>query len=58
VLLIGSAFSSSIKALESTALDKLFKILMTDYEGGIYLVRKFELVALATDQILGTLYSL
>jgi len=28
---------------------------MTDYQRGIYLVRKYELVALATGQILGTL---
>uniref|UniRef100_A0A2U9ICI2 MFS transporter n=2 Tax=Acidianus brierleyi TaxID=41673 RepID=A0A2U9ICI2_9CREN len=55
VLLIGIPFSSIIKALESTALDKLFKILMTDYQRGIYLVRKYEIVALATGQILGTL---
>ena len=55
VLLISSPFISIIKALESTALDKLFKILMTDYQRGIYLVRKYELVALATGQILGTL---
>ncbi|MEJ2776501.1 hypothetical protein WIW90_09850 [Sulfolobaceae archaeon RB850M] len=55
VLLIGSPFINIIKALESTALDKLFKILMTDYQRGIYLVRKYELVALATGQILGTL---
>jgi hypothetical protein len=55
VLLIASPFISIIKALESTALDKLFKILMTDYQRGIYLVRKYELVALATGQILGTL---
>ena len=33
VLLIASPFISIIKALESTALDKLFKILMTDYRG-------------------------
>ena len=55
VLLISSPFISIIKALESTALDKLFKILMTDYQRGIYLVRKYELIALATSQILGTL---
>ena len=55
VLLIASPFISIIKAPESTALDKLFKILMTDYQRGIYLVRKYELVALATGQILGTL---
>ena len=55
VLLISSPFISIIKALESTALNKLFKILMTDYQRGIYLVRKYELVALATGQILGTL---
>jgi len=36
VLVIGSAFSSIIKALESTALDKLFKILMTDYQGNLF----------------------
>jgi len=28
---------------------------MTDYQRGIYLVRKYELIALATSQILGTL---
>jgi hypothetical protein len=33
VLLIASPFISIIKAPESTALDKLFKILMTDYRG-------------------------
>jgi hypothetical protein len=55
VLLIGSAFVSFIKALERTALNKLFKILMTDYQKGIYLIRKYELIALATGQIVGTL---
>jgi len=55
VLFIGSAFSSSIKALERTTLDKLFKILITDYQKGIYLIRKYKLIALATGQIVGTL---
>jgi hypothetical protein len=36
VLLIASPFISIIKALESTALDKLFKILMTDYQGNLF----------------------
>jgi hypothetical protein len=55
VLFIGSAFSNSIKALERTALNKLFKILITDYQKGIYLIRKYKLIALATGQIVGTL---
>jgi hypothetical protein len=55
VLFIGSAFSSSVKALERTTLDKLFKILITDYQKGIYLIRKYKLIALATGQIVGTL---
>jgi len=54
-LLIGSAFSSSIKALERTTLDKLFKILITDYQKEIYLIRKYKLIALATGHIVGTL---
>jgi hypothetical protein len=55
VLFIGSSFSSSIKALERTTLDKLFKILITEYQKGIYLIRKYKLIALATGQIVGTL---
>jgi len=54
-LLIGSGFSSSIKALERTTLDKLFKILITDYQKEIYLIRKYKLIALATGHIVGTL---
>ena len=42
VLLIASPFISIIKALESTALDKLFKILMTNYQRGIYLQQLWE----------------